>query len=194
LRAKPPNDPPALSNPTSAPGPAASPPSLLVVATVRRPHGLSGEVSVQVDTSFPERFQPGGQLLWRRGERERRLRLRGVRPHGDRLLLRFEGVDDPDAARDLSGGELCVPGEEPFPAPEGFYYSHQVEGWRCEDAVGRPLGTVAGLEQTVSGPLLTVLTPSGKSVLVPFVAAIVTRIEDAGHRIVLEPPDGLFEL
>jgi 16S rRNA processing protein RimM len=147
-----------------------------------------------VDTSFPERFQPGGQLLWRRGEQERPLCVRGVRPHGDRLLLRFEGVDDPAGARELSGGELCVPGEEAFPAPEGFYYSHRVEGWHCEDAAGRPLGTVAGLEQTVSGPLLTVSTPSGKGVLVPFVAAIVIEVDEDGHRIVLEPPDGLFEL
>jgi 16S rRNA processing protein RimM len=167
---------------------------MLLVGTVRRPHGLSGEVSVEIATAFPERFQPGARLAWRRGQEQRPLILESARAHGDRWLLRFEGVGDPEAARALAGGELCVPGEEAFPAPEGFYYSHRVEGWRCEDPAGRPLGTVAGLESTPAGPLLTVRTPEGKAALVPFVAAIVVEIDEASRRMVLDPPDGLFEI
>jgi 16S rRNA processing protein RimM len=161
---------------------------------VARPHGLDGEVSVQVATAFPQRFQPGTRVLWRRNAEARALILAGARPHGRRWLLRFEGIGDPEAARALSGGELCVPGEEAFPAPEGFYYSHEVEGWRCEDRAGRALGAVAALEQTPAGPTLTVRTPDGRTALVPFVAAIVLVMDPEGRRIVLDPPDGLLEL
>lgn len=159
-----------------------------------RPHGLSGEVSVQIATAFPQRFQPGAHVLWRRNDETRPLILAGARPHGRRWLLRFEGVGDPEAARALAGGELCVPGEEAFPAPEGFYYSHEVEGWRCEDRAGRTLGAVARLEQTPAGPTLTVRTPEGGTALVPFVASIVLEIDPGRRRIVLDPPEGLFEL
>jgi 16S rRNA processing protein RimM len=151
-------------------------------------------VSVEVVSSFPERFRPGSRLLWSLGERTRSLTLAGARPHGRRWLLRFESVESQEAARSLAGGDLCVPGEEAFPAPEGFYYSHEVEGFRCEDAAGSFLGTVAGLEPTAAGPLLTVETPEGKSVLVPFVAAIVVGVDTEERRIVLDPPDGLFRL
>lgn len=149
---------------------------------------------MEVATSFPERFRGGARLLWRRGAEERPLVVAGARPHGGRFLLRFEGIEDPETARALAGGELLVAGNEAFPAPEGFYYSHRIEGWRCEDAAGRALGVVERLEQTAAGPLLTVATPKGKSVLVPFVDSIVVEIDESGGRVVLDPPEGLFEL
>jgi 16S rRNA processing protein RimM len=167
---------------------------MLVVGTVRRPHGLSGEVSVEIATAFPQRFQPGLRLLWSRAGITRKLKLSAARPHGDRWLLRFEGVDGPESARELAGGELGVPDQEAYAAPEGFYYSHRIAGWRCEDRAGQNLGTVSGLEQTSAGPLLTVLTSEGKAVLIPFVAAIVLDVDEDRRRVVLDPPDGLFEL
>jgi len=165
-----------------------------LLGTVARPHGLSGEVSVEIATAFPERFQPGVGLEWRRGQEIRPLILAGARPHGRRWLLRFEGVENPEAARALAGGELCVPGGEAFPAPEGFYYSHDVEGWQCADRKGRDLGIVAGLEQTAAGPILSVRARDGRTSLVPFVEGIVVEIDREGGRIVLDPPEGLFEL
>lgn len=167
---------------------------LLVVGRVQRPHGLSGEVSIEVATAFPDRFTPGVCLVWRRGGAERELTLAAARPNGRRLLLRFEGVADVDEARALQGGELCVPEAEAFPAPEGFYYSHEIRGFFCEDASGLPLGRAAGLEQTAAGPMLTVETGPGREALVPFVHPIVVRVDREGRRIVLDPPAGLLEL
>jgi 16S rRNA processing protein RimM len=167
---------------------------VILVGIVHRPHGREGEVSVEAVTSFPERFTPGLTLHWRHAGDERPLVLAGARPHGGRLLLRFDGVDGRDAARALAGGELFVPDEAAVPPPEGFYYGHEVAGWRCEDRSGRPLGTAAGLEATPAGPLLTVDTPDRRGVLVPFVAGIVVAVDRAGQRIVLDPPEGIWDL
>jgi 16S rRNA processing protein RimM len=155
---------------------------------------LTGEVSVEITTDFPERFAPGSRLEWRRGGESRSLVVAAGRRHGTRWLVRFEGIEGPDAARALSGGELEIPEAGALPPPEGAYYSHQIEGWRCEDERGLRLGDVAGLERTAAGPLLTVKTTEGKSVLVPFVETIVLRIDEPGRRIVLDPPEGLFDL
>lgn len=169
-------------------------PELLVVARVERTHGLAGEVSVSVLTDFPERFAPGRVLVWKRGSEERSLTLAAVRPHGKRLLLSFEGIDGPESARTLSGGDLCVPAADAAPAPPGFFYDHEVRGWACEDAGGRRLGEAAGLENTPAGPLLSVETRPGRIALVPFVEGIVLEVDRAGRRIVLDPPEGLLEL
>ena len=166
----------------------------MLVAVVRRPHGLAGEVSVEPVTSFPERFRPGARLIWQKGEGRRTLHLSAVRPHGHRLLLTFEGLESIEEARELTGGELSIPGSEAFPTPEGFYYSHELVGWRCEDGQGRLLGLASGLEQTPAGPLLSVDAPEKKGVLVPFVQGIVVAVDRARRRIVLDPPHGLFEL
>lgn len=167
---------------------------MLLVGLVRRPHGREGELSVEPVTSFPGRFRPGLPLIWRRDGVERGLTLAAVRPHGGRLLLAFEGVEGIEAARELAGGELSVEEDAAVAPPPGFYYGHEIAGWRCEDRAGRSLGVAAGLEQTQAGPLLAVDTPERKGVLVPFVEGIVARVDRDGRRIVLDPPDGLMDL
>lgn len=167
---------------------------MLVVGRVRKTHGLSGEVSVDVVTDFPERFVPGASLVWRSGTLERTLSLAAVRGHGGRLLLCFDGVEGVDAARGLQGGELLVPAGEAHPAPEGFYYGHEIRGFSCEDPDGRVLGVAAGLEPTPAGPMLSVEVGPGREALVPFVHPIVVAVDREKRRIVLDPPDGLLEL
>ena len=161
---------------------------------VRRPHGRAGELSVEPVTSFPERFRAGLRLMWRKGDERRTLTVSSVRPHGGRLLVVFEKVGSIDEARGLCGGDLTVRSDDVFRAPEGFYYSHEVEGFRCEDTRGQLLGVASGLEQTPAGPLLSVEAPEKKGILVPFVEGIVVSVDRAGRRIVLDPPDGLFDL
>ena len=170
-------------------------PELLVVGRIQRPHGLAGEVSVEIQTDFPERFVAGERLIWRRGgETEKTLTLTGARRHQRRLLLTFEGVAGIEAARELLGGDLCVPTSEAHPAPAGFYYSHEIQGFSCEDRQGRPLGLATGVEKTPAGALLSVALLSGAVVLVPFVEEIVVRVDRVSRRIVLDPPEGLLEL
>jgi 16S rRNA processing protein RimM len=167
---------------------------MLLVGIVRRPHGLLGEVSVEVATDFPQRFVPGLKLLWTRGTERRSLSLLSARPHGGRLLLSFKGVSSPEAARALSGGDLSVDENEAFPAPAGFFYSRELEGFQCVDASGRTLGVVRALEQTPAGPLLTLDTSAGKEELVPFVEEMVREIDRDRRRILLDLPEGLLDL
>ncbi|MFN2385751.1 MAG: ribosome maturation factor RimM [Thermoanaerobaculia bacterium] len=167
---------------------------MLLVGEIRRPHGLEGEVSVEAHTDFPQRFVPGAPLIWRRGEKQRNLVLESVRPHSGRLLMRFRGIATAEDASALTGGDLCVPDGESVEAPPDFYYSHAIEGWGCRDASGRDLGTVVGLEQTAAGALLEVRTPSSRPALVPFVRPIVVEMRPADRLIILDPPEGLFEL
>lgn len=145
-------------------------------------------------TDFPDRFVSGLTLSWRRGGAERELTVATAGVQGARIRLRFEGIEDAESARELSGGELSVPEEEAVPAPEDFYYSHQVEGWRCEDTGGRLLGRVSKLERTAGGPMLSIDTGGREPVSVPFTRPIVVSVDAENQRIVLDPPEGLMEL
>jgi 16S rRNA processing protein RimM len=167
---------------------------MLLVGVVRRPHGLSGEVSVEVLTDFPDRFTPGLVLRWTNGGRDRDLVVRAARPHGTRVLLTFEGIGDVEAARALAGGELSVPDEAAVVPPADYWYGHQLEGWRCEDRQGRLAGIVRLLEKTAAGPLLSIERADGREALIPFVAPIVLSVDEPGRRVVIDPPEGLLEL
>ena len=117
-----------------------------------------------------------------------------ARPSGRRLLIQFDGVEDAASARELAGGELFVQEAEAVEAPEDFYYSHRIEGWRCEDKQGRPLGRVVKLEQTAGGPMLSLATGGREAVSIPFTRPIVVSIEPGEQRIVIDPPEGLMDL
>jgi 16S rRNA processing protein RimM len=168
--------------------------TLLLVGIVRKPHGLAGELSVEVTTSFPQRFAPGLSLIWQREGQQRSLTVRSARPHGKRMLLAFQGVPDLTTALSLAGGELSVPARKAFQPPKGFHYSHELAGWVCEDLQGRMLGRVWSLGEAPGGPLLEIETAEGRKVLVPFVETIVIAVEPEKSRIVLDPPEGLLDL
>lgn len=167
---------------------------MLLVGIVRRPHGIAGEVSVEPATDFPERFAPGATLTWTRNGEERALVVASVRPHADRLLIRFDGITDADGARALAGGDLGVPEEEASAAPDDYYFAHEVEGWRCEDPTGREIGRALAIERTAGGAMLLVDTGGAEPLGIPFVRPIVVSVDRSARRIVLDPPEGLLDL
>lgn len=161
------------------------------VGRVGRPHGLRGEVAVQVRTDFPEqRFTVGAHL---RGDTGRTLTVETVRPHGGALLVRFAGVVDRDAAAELCGLLLTVDATAlpDLDDPDEFY-DHQLEGLAAVGSDGAALGTVREVVHAPASDLLVLETDRGEA-LVPFVRAIVLEVDLAGGRVVLDPPAGLLD-
>ena len=162
----------------------------LVVARVGRPHGVRGEVSVEVRTDAPElRFTPGARL-GTDPVSAGPLTLNAVREHNGRLLLTFDEVPDRTAAEGLRGVLLTAvvdDDEEP-----DAWHAHQLVGLRAVTVDGEDVGLVVGLEHGAAQDLLVVAQPSGQQALVPLVAAIVPEVDLVGGRVVLDPPAGLL--
>ncbi|MFN7988781.1 MAG: ribosome maturation factor RimM [Thermoanaerobaculia bacterium] len=171
-----------------------APEDLVVVGRLARPHGLRGEMSVEVLTDFPERFVPGLAVVATgpSGDRRRELVVASVRPAGERLLVSFEGVSSRTEADGLRGLDIAVPKGSEVPRPEGFVYHFDVEGCRAVDRSGRELGVVAALEEVGGRSLLTLRTPAGERD-VPFVEPIVVSVDVARKLVVLDPPAGLLD-
>lgn len=155
-------------------------PARLEVGRIGRAHGLQGEVSVAPVTNRPERFAPGSVLY----TGDRTLVVVASRPHQDRWLIRFEGVGDRTAAEALRGSLLSA---EPLPdAPEGELWVHELIGAEVFDRSGSARGRVTAVEANPAHDLL-VLEGGG---LVPMVFVV----ETAPGRVVIDPPEGLFDL
>src|SRR4051794_9548142 len=91
-----------MSSTPTAEDPARS----LLVGVVLRPHGLRGELVVDVHTDSPEqRFAPGAVLDRSTGGS---LTVESSRPHSGRLLVRFAEAPDREAAEALRGVRLLV--------------------------------------------------------------------------------------
>jgi 16S rRNA processing protein RimM len=174
---------------------------MAVVGRIARPHGIRGQVVVNLETDFPhERFQPGAEFFVKRsvaGTPEtadvQRLVIATVRFHNERPIIGFEGVGDMDAAIALAGSELRIPVEQLAALPPEMFYRHDLVGCAVDTTDGSSIGTVTDVEGTLSGSRLVVTTSRGE-VLVPLAAEICRSIDVSGKRIVIEPPEGLLDL
>jgi 16S rRNA processing protein RimM len=174
---------------------------LLVVGRILRPHGVLGEVVVDVRTDEPaERFTPGSVLVTDPGRRvapdvPASLTVETVRPHQDRLLIVFDGVYDRNIADGLRGVQLCVDSDTvPSSDDPDEFSDFELVGLAAVTSDGESLGEVVRVDHAPASDLLVLRRPDGGSALVPFVKAIVPEVDVAGGRVVLTPPEGLFDL
>ena len=167
----------------------------LVVGRVGRPQGVRGEVTVEVRTDDPEsRFAPGSVLLTEPAERGP-LTVAAVRPRSGGVVLAFDGVADRAAAEALRGTVLRVDSDR-LPAIEDpdEWYDHQLVGLTAVDPAGRTLGTVADVVHAPASDLLVVRDADGREHLVPFVRDLVPTVDVGAGRVVVDAPEGLFDL
>jgi 16S rRNA processing protein RimM len=173
-----------------------SDPSLdtVVVGRIGRPHGVRGEVTVEVRTDDPDlRFVPGAVLRTDPPERGP-ITITGVHWHSGTLLLRLEGVDSREAAEAVRNTELVVAvADLPEIEDPDSYYDHQLVGLTARMPDGTEIGQVTVIRHEAQD-LLVVRRPDGGEVLIPFVSAIVPTVDLEGGFLVVDPPEGLLEL
>jgi 16S rRNA processing protein RimM len=165
----------------------------IVVGRVGRPHGVRGELTIDVRTDSPDvRFTPGAVLATDPLERGP-LTIDGVRWHSGRLLLSFAGVADRSAAEELRGIWLVVdPAELTVSADPDEFHDQELVGLAVVTASGAAVGTITEIRH-FGQDLLVVRRDSGGEALVPFVAALVPEVDVAGGRVVIDPPPGLLD-
>jgi 16S rRNA processing protein RimM len=169
----------------------------VVVGRIGKPHGIRGEVTVDVRSDEPERRFAVGARLRAQAPRGATgvpayLTVARTRWHQGVLLAGFEEAGDRTAAEGLRGTVLHVtldPDEVPED-PEEFY-DHQLVGLAVHDLDGAVIGTVSGVVHGGAQDLLQVKATDGRDTLVPFVAALVPEVDVAGGRVVVADRPGL---
>jgi 16S rRNA processing protein RimM len=171
-------------------------PETVAVGRVLRPHGVRGEVVVEVLSDVPGRFQKGSRLLGVREDGPARqvtpLIVATSRPHKTGAVVRFEGYADPDQAAVLRGLDLEVPRAEVPQAPSGTYYQYELLGCRCRDGESE-LGRVVEVVED-GGGLMLIVAGEGWRVPVPFVKEFLRRVDVEAGEIDLALPPGFLDV
>jgi 16S rRNA processing protein RimM len=168
----------------------------LVVGRISRPHGVRGELTVEVRTDDPELRLAAGAVLATEPAAAGPLTVTRARWHSGRLLMSFDGVADRDAADKLRGVLLVVDSAEleDIADPDEFR-DHQLIGLAVYGPGDERVGEV--IDVLHSGQDLLVVagagTRAGTEIMIPFVAPIVPEVDLAGGRIVIDPPAGLLD-
>ncbi|MEV0964589.1 MULTISPECIES: ribosome maturation factor RimM [unclassified Streptomyces] len=166
----------------------------LVVARIGRAHGIRGEVTVEVRTDEPELRLAPGAVLATEPASAGPLTIETGRVHSGRLLLRFEGVRDRNAAEALRNTLLIAEIDpEALPEEPDEYYDHQLMDLDVVLADGTEIGRITEISHLPSQDLFIVERPDGSEVMIPFVEQIVTEIDLAAQKAVIDPPPGLVD-
>lgn len=175
------------------------------IARIGKPHGVRGEVTVQLFTDDPEsRFAPGSSLSiqWPEGQADAAaglpatLTTSGFRWNKKVLIARFEEITDRNRAEAMRGAQL-------------YAEAHEVEleddEWHQDDLLGlmavdttredREVGKVTALISGAAQDLLELeIVGERRRILIPFVEEIVPEVDVETGRVLLTPPPGLLDL
>ncbi|HET8547808.1 MAG TPA: ribosome maturation factor RimM [Bryobacteraceae bacterium] len=167
----------------------------MTIARLMRARGTRGEIVADALTAHPNRFTSLGTARLFDAEREQpgpAVQVEDAWQHGERVILKFSGIDTMSDAERLAGMELQVPLAERPAAPEGEFYQTDLVGCAVTGRDGFEIGRVARVESYGGTDLL--LVQGEREFLVPFVRSVCVDIDVARRRIVVELPEGLEEL
>ncbi len=154
----------------------AGPEGLLSVGRIGRPHGIRGEVYVDLSTDREDRLAIGARLR----SRDTELVVAAARPSNSRWLVTFEGFDRTVAER-FTNAELYAP---PVDDPDALWV-HDLIGSSVVEADGTERGRCVAVVANPAADLLEL--DSGALVPVTFVLGLADGV------ITIEVPEGLFE-
>ena len=151
---------------------------LLEVGRIVKPHGLRGEVIVELVTNRLERVAPGASLVTDSGP----LEVESSSPHLGRFIVSFNGVHNREAADRLRGVILRA---EPLADPDSLWIHDLIGATACLVG-GELIGVVEAIQANPASDLLVL--DGGQLVPLRFVVS-----QEPG-RVVIDPPPGLLEL
>jgi len=168
-------------------------PETLLIASVRRPHGVQGDLLCEVHSDVGDRFEVGArvELVTAAGAR-RTVEILKRRPHKAALILTLDGISTREAAEAHRGATLEITRASSPPPPEGQFYFYELVGCRCVDQAEGELGRVTAVVEDGGGLLLEVVDGE-RTLLLPFVEGFLEEVDVDRGVIRTKLPDGLVE-
>jgi 16S rRNA processing protein RimM len=190
-----------------------STPGWIVLAHLLRPQGRKGELLAELLTDFPERFgekprvflaAPGfdGDEAEARSAEVVAFWLPVGKNEG-RVVLQFAGVETISDAELIAGRDVLVPRKERLPLDDDSAYISELIGCTVWDGA-LAIGVVEDVQFAMTpdggrrleeaAPLLSVLSPDGDEILIPFAKAFLVQVDTDTKRIEMRLPEGLLDV
>jgi 16S rRNA processing protein RimM len=162
------------------------------VGAIAGAFGVHGEVRLKSFCAEAADIAAYGPLCTEDGARSFEITL--TRPIPSGFGARLSGVTSKEAADALRGTRLFAPRSALPGLPDDEFYHADLLGLSARDTGGAELGKIAAVLNHGAGDILELRgAPLKGSVLVPFTRAIVPTVDLAAGRVIIDPPEGLFD-
>jgi 16S rRNA processing protein RimM len=158
-----------------------------VVARVRRPHGVRGEVLCYDVTDGLLDVEPGAEGLLKLETGEASITVESFRRTPKGVLYKLSGINDRSTAETIKGAEILLPAAAAPELDDTEFYAHELEGLPVYDEEDKFIGRVTGFIETAANEIL-VIDRDGEEYLVPLVWAHIVSISPGDRIVVVDVP------
>ncbi|WP_456324139.1 ribosome maturation factor RimM [Desulfonauticus submarinus] len=169
--------------------------NLVLCGRVVKPHGLKGELSIELFAHSPFFLDNFEYIYLKLGfKRPVAFKIISWRSHQKRILLTVENILDRTEAEKWRGAEIYFP-EDKFPSKEeGEYYLYELIGWRVYLDEGSYLGEIKDIKLIGDSEIWEIETLDGQEVLFPATEDFIIDMIGEKKKAIIAPPEGLLEI
>ncbi|MBN1933642.1 MAG: 16S rRNA processing protein RimM [Anaerolineae bacterium] len=153
-----------------------------------RPHGVHGELRIEVITGYPERFGVYKQVFV--GDAHVPFKIKAHRFHKNCVLLTLDSIDSRTLAEPLRDQWLWISIDDAIPLQEGEYYVHQVLDMQVITVDGEALGRITEIIETGANDVYVVQGARGE-ILLPAIPDVIVRVDVPGRQMTVHLLEGL---
>ncbi len=160
---------------------------------VLKPHGTKGEVNIVLDVDRPEDYNEMESVFVEINKNLVPFFVEWMQLKGNRALVKFEGLDTLERAKDIQSKRLFLPLSGLPELEEDQFYYHDIIGYTMEDRMLGPIGPVEHIYSKTGQDLFSV-THKGREILVPVTDAWILDVDHEKKKILVELPEGLIDI
>ena len=163
------------------------------IGTIQRTHGVGGEFQVIWNDDFYLEEQNLESVFIEFDGIPVPFFIASIRSKGeDKALVKFDDIEDVDAADELVGLKMLLPADEI--APNDELLMSDLVGYSLSNAQNQPIGKIVDYQEYQSNSVFTVLHHSGKEVMLPATDELIVEFDTEKKTIIMEIPEGLIDL
>lgn len=170
-------------NKTTAGSRKSSEPAFLVLGKLRRPHGVQGEIPVEVFSEMLESFEPGCVLYV--GDLYQPFTIEATRWKGNLLLVKFSEINDRTLASTLTNALVYISSDQLPPLAEGEFYYHEIIGMDVYEENDTYLGVLLQVLDTGANDVYLIRDDSGRETLLPAIEDVIIEINREQNKMIV---------
>lgn len=173
--------------------PTAGEPAYFEAGFVRRPHGVKGELLVEIDRYYEGMILPGTVIYL--GDNYTPMNLLSSRPHNQGLLIQLDEITNPEQAGQFRMQRIYVPSLiKRRELQSGEYYNDQIIGLSVRNDLDQDLGKVSEIIETGANDVYVVSKPGERDILIPAIPDVIQKIDLEEGEILVHILPGLMDL
>ena len=163
----------------------------LEIGQIVNTFGIKGMVKVKPFTDNIERFNNLEKIYIKNKSGQTEYKIQEIKYHKNMVLIKFEGIENPEQADLLRNSYLIVDRETEEPLEPGRYYIVDMIGLDVFTDDNEYLGKLEDIYNTGSNDIYVVKNESGKQVLLPAIEDVIKNIDMDNKKVIVHLIPGL---